>query len=66
MAVSFAKLLHDSIQSKSIKCNFQGIVLGDSWISPIDAVASWPDYLDAFVSFPSVVFCILVFVLIWQ
>lgn len=51
MAVSFAKQLQESIEKNQIKCNFKGIVLGDSWISPIDAVQSWAPYLTAFVSF---------------
>lgn len=50
MAVAFAQELVEAIATKRIQCNFKGIVLGDSWISPEDSVASWPDYLQAFVS----------------
>ncbi|CAG2114693.1 unnamed protein product [Medioppia subpectinata] len=45
MTVGFAKELHRAIQDKEIKANFKGIALGDSWISPIDSVSTWGQYL---------------------
>jgi serine carboxypeptidase 1 len=45
MTTSFAVELHHSIQNNEIRCNLQGIALGDSWISPVDSVASWGPYL---------------------
>lgn len=48
MAVSFTIHLWKAIQTNQIQCNFKGIALGDSWISPYDSVASWPSYLKAF------------------
>ncbi|XP_038940970.1 retinoid-inducible serine carboxypeptidase isoform X3 [Rattus norvegicus] len=34
-----------AIQQGTIKCNFSGVALGDSWISPVDSVLSWGPYL---------------------
>ncbi|XP_032471797.1 retinoid-inducible serine carboxypeptidase isoform X4 [Phocoena sinus] len=34
-----------AIQQGTIQCNFAGVALGDSWISPIDSVLSWGPYL---------------------
>ncbi|KAG7459547.1 hypothetical protein MATL_G00211790 [Megalops atlanticus] len=31
--------------TKDIKCNFAGVALGDSWISPLDSVLTWGPYL---------------------
>ncbi|XP_054441421.1 retinoid-inducible serine carboxypeptidase [Pteronotus mesoamericanus] len=45
MAAGIALELHKAIQQGTIKCNFSGVALGDSWISPIDAVLSWGPYL---------------------
>ena len=36
-----------AITAGKLKCNFKGVVLGDSWISPIDYVMSWAPYLYA-------------------
>ena len=36
-----------ALQAGKLKCNFKGVVLGDSWISPIDYVMSWAPYLYA-------------------
>ena len=36
--------------SKSVKCDFRGLAMGDSWISPIDSVLTWGPYLYATVS----------------
>ncbi|CAG2168358.1 unnamed protein product [Oppiella nova] len=45
MTAGFAVELHKAIQNNEIKANFKGIALGDSWISPIDSVATWGEYL---------------------
>ena len=44
---SFGVALLKAIQAGSIKCNFRGVALGDSWISPVDSVLSWGPYLYA-------------------
>jgi len=46
-STSFAVALVDAINRNSIKANFSGVALGDSWISPIDFVLSYADYLYA-------------------
>ncbi|KAG8518293.1 Retinoid-inducible serine carboxypeptidase [Galemys pyrenaicus] len=38
-------LLFQAIQQGTIQCNFAGVALGDSWISPVDSVLSWGPYL---------------------
>ncbi|XP_013787581.1 retinoid-inducible serine carboxypeptidase-like [Limulus polyphemus] len=45
MAASFALALYKAVKSGKISCNFQGVTFGDSWISPIDSVATWGSYL---------------------
>ncbi|KAG8186687.1 hypothetical protein JTE90_014761 [Oedothorax gibbosus] len=45
MTVDFALALTQAIKSKNITCNFKGIALGDSWISPLDSVFTWGSYL---------------------
>lgn len=50
MAVSTALALDNAIRRGEIRCNFKGIALGDSWISPVDIVATYPQYLQSFVS----------------
>ncbi|XP_063816927.1 retinoid-inducible serine carboxypeptidase [Pseudophryne corroboree] len=45
MAAAISLALHKAITAGSIKCNFGGVALGDSWISPIDSVLSWGPYL---------------------
>uniref|UniRef100_A0A8C5R8R4 Carboxypeptidase n=1 Tax=Leptobrachium leishanense TaxID=445787 RepID=A0A8C5R8R4_9ANUR len=45
MAAVISLALHEAIQAGTIKCNFKGVALGDSWISPIDSVLSWGPYL---------------------
>lgn len=47
MTVDFALELSKAIKSKNITCNFKGIALGDSWISPYDSVSTWGSYLYA-------------------
>uniref|UniRef100_A0A8D1B988 Carboxypeptidase n=1 Tax=Sus scrofa TaxID=9823 RepID=A0A8D1B988_PIG len=45
MAAGIALELHKAIQQGTIQCNFAGVALGDSWISPLDSVVSWGPYL---------------------
>ena len=45
MAAVFGQRLKESIQLKEIKCNFVGVALGDSLISPVNSVLSWGTYL---------------------
>jgi len=47
MAAAFSKVLYTSIQAGDVKCNFQGLAMGDSWISPLDYVLTWGPYLYA-------------------
>jgi len=47
MAAAYGIALHKAITAGKLKCNFKGVVLGDSWISPIDYVMSWAPYLYA-------------------
>uniref|UniRef100_A0A8C1GYJ7 Carboxypeptidase n=1 Tax=Cyprinus carpio TaxID=7962 RepID=A0A8C1GYJ7_CYPCA len=45
MAAAISLELTKAVQAGSIKCNFAGVALGDSWISPIDSVMTWGPYL---------------------
>ncbi|KAM9457959.1 retinoid-inducible serine carboxypeptidase [Clarias gariepinus] len=45
MAAAISLELTKAIKKGSIKCNFAGVALGDSWISPIDSVLTWGPYL---------------------
>ncbi|XP_040856456.1 retinoid-inducible serine carboxypeptidase [Ochotona curzoniae] len=45
MAAGIGLELYKAVQQGTIKCNFSGVALGDSWISPIDSVLSWGPYL---------------------
>ena len=45
MTSTFAVHLSKAITAGEVKCKFEGIALGDSWISPVDSTASWSDYL---------------------
>ncbi|KAL2101497.1 hypothetical protein ACEWY4_003258 [Coilia grayii] len=45
MAAAISLELTKAISSGGIKCNFAGVALGDSWISPIDSVLTWGPYL---------------------
>lgn len=47
MAAAYGIALHEAMQAGKLKCNFKGVVLGDSWISPIDYVLTWAPYLHA-------------------
>nr|BAE32033.1 unnamed protein product [Mus musculus] len=45
MAAGISVELYKAVQQGTIKCNFSGVALGDSWISPVDSVLSWGPYL---------------------
>uniref|UniRef100_A0A4D5R9R6 Carboxypeptidase n=1 Tax=Scolopendra viridis TaxID=118503 RepID=A0A4D5R9R6_SCOVI len=45
MAVTFSKTLLKAIEAQKIRCNFAGVALGDSWISPEHSVLSWGPFL---------------------
>ncbi|EDO31722.1 predicted protein, partial [Nematostella vectensis] len=45
MTSAFGVTLYNAIQQGEIRCNFKGVALGDSWISPVDSVLSWGPYL---------------------
>ncbi|XP_017728600.1 PREDICTED: retinoid-inducible serine carboxypeptidase [Rhinopithecus bieti] len=45
MAAGIGLELYKAVQQGTIKCNFAGVALGDSWISPVDSVLSWGPYL---------------------
>jgi len=45
MTSVFGETLHKAILAQKIDCNFQGVALGDSWISPVDYFLSLGDYL---------------------
>ncbi|XP_004859858.1 retinoid-inducible serine carboxypeptidase [Heterocephalus glaber] len=45
MAAGIGLELYKAVQEGIIKCNFSGVALGDSWISPVDSVLSWGPYL---------------------
>lgn len=45
MAAGISLELYKAVKQGTIKCNFSGVALGDSWISPVDSVLSWGPYL---------------------
>ncbi|XP_025217357.1 retinoid-inducible serine carboxypeptidase [Theropithecus gelada] len=45
MAAGIGLELYKAVHQGTIKCNFAGVALGDSWISPVDSVLSWGPYL---------------------
>ncbi|KAM4716464.1 retinoid-inducible serine carboxypeptidase [Anableps anableps] len=45
MAAAISLELSKAIAEGSLKCNFAGVALGDSWISPLDSVMTWGPYL---------------------
>uniref|UniRef100_A0A3Q2ECN5 Carboxypeptidase n=1 Tax=Cyprinodon variegatus TaxID=28743 RepID=A0A3Q2ECN5_CYPVA len=47
MAAAISLELNKAIAQGSVKCNFAGVALGDSWISPLDSVMTWGPYLYA-------------------
>lgn len=45
MAASFALALHKAASAGKVQCNFRGVALGDGWLSPLDSMSSWAQYL---------------------
>ncbi|CAN9505341.1 unnamed protein product [Ophioblennius macclurei] len=45
MAAAISLELTKAVSQGTLKCNFAGVALGDSWISPIDSVMTWGPYL---------------------
>jgi len=45
VAAVFAWHLYVAMRNGRVSMNFRGVGLGDSWVSPIDFVDTWPDYL---------------------
>ncbi|OWF39721.1 Retinoid-inducible serine carboxypeptidase [Mizuhopecten yessoensis] len=45
MTAAISQVLYQAIQNKELSCDFKGLALGDSWISPIDSMLNWGPYL---------------------
>lgn len=45
MTAAISRALYQNIQAGNITCNFKGLAMGDSWISPIDSTVTWAPYL---------------------
>jgi len=45
MTAAISQMLYQKVQSAEIKCNFKGLAMGDSWISPMDSTWTWAPYL---------------------
>ncbi|KAM7386132.1 hypothetical protein PAMA_008986 [Pampus argenteus] len=45
MAAAISMELTKAVGQGKVKCNFAGVALGDSWISPLDSVMTWGPYL---------------------
>nr|XP_040236218.2 retinoid-inducible serine carboxypeptidase-like [Anopheles coluzzii] len=45
IAVEFAYALAHAVQGGTIRCNLRGLFLGSAWLSPVDSIAAWPQYL---------------------
>ncbi|XP_060067140.1 retinoid-inducible serine carboxypeptidase-like [Ylistrum balloti] len=45
MTAAISEVLYKAIDREELHCNFKGLALGDSWISPIDSMLSWGPYL---------------------
>ncbi|XP_030193321.1 retinoid-inducible serine carboxypeptidase isoform X2 [Gadus morhua] len=45
MAAAISVELSKAVTEGAVKCNFAGVALGDSWISPVDSVLTWGPYL---------------------
>ncbi|KAK6016152.1 serine carboxypeptidase [Ostertagia ostertagi] len=47
MSAEFARVIAQEIASGTIRLDFRGVALGDSWISAMDYVNTWGEYLYA-------------------
>ncbi|KAM9780660.1 retinoid-inducible serine carboxypeptidase [Neosynchiropus ocellatus] len=45
MAAAISLEMTEVIAQGGLRCNFAGVALGDSWISPLDSVMTWGPYL---------------------
>uniref|UniRef100_A0A182QFW1 Carboxypeptidase n=1 Tax=Anopheles farauti TaxID=69004 RepID=A0A182QFW1_9DIPT len=45
IAVELAYALAQEIQAGTMHCNLVGLLLGSAWLSPMDSIAAWPNYL---------------------
>uniref|UniRef100_A0A182M433 Carboxypeptidase n=1 Tax=Anopheles culicifacies TaxID=139723 RepID=A0A182M433_9DIPT len=45
IAVEFAYALSKEIQANVMHCKLGGLFLGSAWLSPLDSIAAWPNYL---------------------
>ncbi|XP_065352912.1 retinoid-inducible serine carboxypeptidase-like [Cloeon dipterum] len=45
MAAHFGLEMDRAIKAQEIVSNFKGVVLGSSWIDPVESTSSWADYL---------------------
>ncbi|XP_041363466.1 retinoid-inducible serine carboxypeptidase-like [Gigantopelta aegis] len=45
MTAAFSQVLYSAIQRGELNCDFRGLAMGDSWISPVDSTLSWSHYL---------------------
>ena len=48
MTAAFGYRLYEAVRDGEINCRFDGVALGDSWISPVDSVITWGPYLYQF------------------
>ncbi|KHJ76701.1 hypothetical protein OESDEN_23679 [Oesophagostomum dentatum] len=47
MSAEFARVITQEISAGTLRLNFRGVALGDSWISAMDYVNSWGEFLYA-------------------
>ncbi|XP_061837625.1 retinoid-inducible serine carboxypeptidase [Nerophis lumbriciformis] len=47
MAAAISLEVTKAVTRGDLRCNFAGVALGDSWISPVDSVMTWGPYLYA-------------------
>ncbi|XP_058129387.1 retinoid-inducible serine carboxypeptidase-like [Anopheles coustani] len=44
-AVEFAYALDQAGRTGTVRCRLRGVFLGNAWLSPLDSIGAWPDYL---------------------
>uniref|UniRef100_A0A182JYW3 Carboxypeptidase n=1 Tax=Anopheles christyi TaxID=43041 RepID=A0A182JYW3_9DIPT len=45
IAVEFAYALAQAVHAGTMRCKLRGLFLGSAWLSPMDSIAAWPEYL---------------------
>ncbi|VDO44711.1 unnamed protein product [Heligmosomoides polygyrus] len=50
MSAEFARVITQEVATGNLRMDFRGVALGDSWISAMDYVNTWGEYLYANVS----------------